>query len=122
MLKKLITFSAILCTEQAWAACVDGAAGPNGVVSATGGSTCDSSRTSYIGNNTAYASGSGSVLNFLPGTVISSNGVAGVYTLAVGGENGGVGGSIPGATVHAKGDLTVNGNIVTGKQIGRAHV
>ena len=110
MLKKLITFSAILCTGQAWAACVDGAAGPNGVVSATGGSTCDSSRTSYRGNNTAYANGSGSVLNFLPGTVISSNGVAAVQTLAVGGVNSG--GSIPeaGATVHAKGDLTVNGN------------
>lgn len=110
MLKKLITFSAILCTGQAWAACVDGAAGPNGVDSATEGSTCDNSGTSYIGNNTAYASGSGSVLNFLPGTVISSNGVAAVYTLAVGGVNSG--GSIPGAgaTVHAKGDLTVNGN------------
>lgn len=110
MLKKLITFSAILCTGQAWAACVDGAAGPNGVDSATEGSTCDNSGTSYIGNNTAYASGSGSVLNFLPGTVISSNGVAAVYTLAVGGVNSG--GSIPeaGATVHAQGDLTVNGN------------
>lgn len=48
--------------------------------------------------------------NFLPGTVISSNGVAAVQTLAVGGVNSG--GSIPeaGATVHAKGDLTVNGN------------
>lgn len=110
MLKKLITFSAILCTGQAWAACADGAAGPNGVDSATEGSTCDNSGTSYIGNNTAYASGSGSVLNFLPGTVISSKGVAAVYTLAVGGVNSG--GSIPGAgaTVHAKGDLTVNGN------------
>ena len=46
MLKKLITFSAILCTGQAWAACADGAAGPNGVDSATARSAIKESSVS----------------------------------------------------------------------------
>lgn len=103
-------FAAVLtmaCGSGAWAACADAASG-NPALTASAGSVCNASLTTYTGNNVAGAFDNGSVLNLLAGTSITTTSNTGTFTLSSGGLNTGAVGARPAAAVvHAMGNLKV---------------
>lgn len=102
-----VLFAALLTSfaSGSWAACSD-AVSTNPALSASEGSTCNASLTSYSGNNVAGAYGDGSVLNLLAGTSLITTGGS-TYTLSSGGLN--IGGTPVEAAslVHALGNLSL---------------
>lgn len=102
-----VLFAALVASfaSGSWAACSD-AVSTNPALSASEGSICNASLTSYSGNNVAGAYGDGSVLNLLAGTSLVTTGGS-TYTLSSGGLN--IGGTPVEAAslVHALGDLSL---------------
>ena len=94
-----------LSAPAAWAACGN-TGGPNGVVYATAGDTCDATATSYSGNNVAYATQDGSILHFTNSPDVQTN-AGNVYAISAGGANIGSVPATPAAQVVATNNLTV---------------
>lgn len=110
----LLAASSLLGGGAAWAACGDSSSGGNGIVFASGGDSCDATHTIYVGTNAGYANGDGSVLTFTQPDVTINSVATNVHVLSSGGANTGGIPSVPAATVHATGNLTVNASATSG--------